>query len=108
MIHPDNARPYPATMTRQFPEQNVMKRVLHPAYPPDLAPSDFSLFGYVKQLLVGQNFPDGEALVGAINGLLAGIEKVNLETIFLEWMARLRRYINTVGEYVGSIISLRQ
>jgi histone-lysine N-methyltransferase SETMAR len=77
-----------------------MKRAPHPAYSPDLAPSDFYLFGYVKQLLAGQEFPDGEALVGAINAILEGIEKVTLQRVFLEWMERLQRCIEIGGEYV--------
>jgi histone-lysine N-methyltransferase SETMAR len=77
-----------------------MKRAPHPAYSPDLAPSDFYLFGYVKQLLAGQEFPDGEALVGAINAILEGIEKVTLQRVFFEWMERLRRCIEIGGEYV--------
>jgi hypothetical protein len=77
-----------------------MKRAPHPAYSPDLAPSDFYLFGYVKQLLAGQEFPDGEAFVGAINASLEGIEKVTLQRVFLEWMERLRRSIEIGGEYV--------
>jgi hypothetical protein len=44
-----------------------MKRAPHPTYSPDLGPSNFYLFGYVKQLLAGQEFPDGEALLRAIN-----------------------------------------
>lgn len=100
IIHADNARPHVATVTQQFLEHNAMKRAPHPAYSPDLAPSDFYLFGYVKQLLAGQEFPDGEALVGAINAILEGIEKVTLQRVFLEWMERLRRCIEIGGEYV--------
>jgi hypothetical protein len=66
-------------MAQQFLEHNAMKRAPHLAYSPDLPPSDFNLFGYVKQLLAGQEFPDREALVGAINAILAGVEKVTLE-----------------------------
>jgi hypothetical protein len=85
-------------MTQRFLEQNAMKRAPHPAYSPDLAPSDFHLFGYIKQLFAGQEFSDGEALLGAINAILGGIEKVSLERVFLEWMESLRRCINTGGE----------
>jgi hypothetical protein len=85
-----------------------MKRAPHAAYLPDLPPSDFYLFGYVRQFLVGQEFPDGKALLGAINAILAGIEKVALERVFLEWMERLRRCIEIGGEYVDYSISSGQ
>jgi histone-lysine N-methyltransferase SETMAR len=42
-VHADNARPHTAKMTSQFMEQNSMQRAPHPAYSPDLAPSDFYL-----------------------------------------------------------------
>jgi hypothetical protein len=79
-----------------------MKRAPHPAYSPVLALLDFCLFGYVKKLLAGQEFSDGEAVRGAISAILGGIEKVTSEGVFLEWMERLRGYINTDGEYVNS------
>jgi hypothetical protein len=61
-----------------------MKRAPHPAYSPDLAPSDFYLFGYVRQLLAGEGFPDRKALVGAINAILARIDQVTWERAVLE------------------------
>jgi hypothetical protein len=100
MIHADNGRRHVATMTEQFLEQNGMKRAPHPAYSPDRAPPALDRFGNVKQLLAGQEFPDGESLLRAINAILGGVEKVTLENVFLDWMERLRRCINTGGEYV--------
>jgi histone-lysine N-methyltransferase SETMAR len=58
IVHADNTRPHTAKMTSQFMEQNSMQRAPHPAYSPDLAPSDFYLFGYVKQFLSGCQFAD--------------------------------------------------
>jgi histone-lysine N-methyltransferase SETMAR len=69
IIHAHNSRPHLATMTQRFLEQNAMKRASHPAYSPDLTPSDFHRFGYVKQLLAGQEFSDGEVLHGAISAI---------------------------------------
>jgi hypothetical protein len=48
MIHADDVRPDVATVTQQFLEQNAMKRAPHPVYSPDLASSDFYLFGDVN------------------------------------------------------------
>jgi hypothetical protein len=87
-------------MRQQFLEQNTIKKVHHPVYSPDLAPSDFSLSGYVKYPLARSEFSGGEALLGAINAILRGIEKVSLESVFLEWMESLRRYIGRDEEYI--------
>jgi hypothetical protein len=63
----------------------------------------------VKQLLAGQEFPDrGGVFLGAINAILAVLKKVSLQRVFLQWMERLRRCINTAAEYVDHTISLCQ
>jgi hypothetical protein len=63
IMHTDNARPYTAKMASQFMEQNSMPVAPHPAYSPNLAPSDFYLFGYVKQFLSGCQFADQDSLL---------------------------------------------
>jgi hypothetical protein len=52
-----------------------MKSTSHPPYSPDLAPSDFYLFGYVKKSLAGLPFEDADQLLAAVEGVLEGIEK---------------------------------
>jgi hypothetical protein len=79
-------------------EQNSMQRAPHPAYSPDLAPSDFYLFGYVKHLLSGCEFPDRDSLLQAVSDILVGIEKVTLESVFHNWMERLCHCSATGGE----------
>jgi hypothetical protein len=64
-----------AKMTSQFMEQNSMHRAPHSAYSRDLAPSDFYLFGYVKQLQSGCQFADQDCLLQADSDILVGIEK---------------------------------
>jgi hypothetical protein len=76
-----------------------MKSAPHPPYSPDLAPSDFYLFGYAKKCLAGFSFEDADQLLVAVEGVLEGIEKVTLQAVFLEWMDRLRKCIATNGEY---------
>jgi histone-lysine N-methyltransferase SETMAR len=100
IVHADNARPHTAKMTSQFMEQNSMQRAPHPAYSPDLAPSDFYLFGYVKQLLSGCQFAGQDSLRQAVSDILAGIEKITLENFFHNWMETLYQCNATGGEYV--------
>jgi hypothetical protein len=76
-----------------------MKLAPNPPYSPDLAPSDFYLFGYVKRCLPYLSFEDADQLLAAVEGVLEGIEKVTLQIVFLEWMDRLRKCIATNGEY---------
>jgi hypothetical protein len=43
--------------------QNPLLHVPHPPYSPDLAPSDFWLFGRIKTALAGRTFADPEGLL---------------------------------------------
>jgi hypothetical protein len=45
LLHADNARPHTAKLSTQYFNENRMKSEPHPPYSPDLAPSDFYLFG---------------------------------------------------------------
>jgi hypothetical protein len=76
-----------------------MKSAPHPPYSPDLAPSDFYLFVYVKKCLAGLSFEDADQLLAAVEGVLEGIEKVTLQVVFLEWMDGLRKCIFPNGQY---------
>jgi histone-lysine N-methyltransferase SETMAR len=100
IVHADTGGPHTAKMTLQFMEQNSMQRAPHPAYSPDLAPSDFYLFGSIQQLLSGCQFSDQDSLLQAVSDILVGIEKVTLESVFHNWMERLCQYSANGGEYV--------
>jgi hypothetical protein len=63
-------------------EQNLMQIAPRPAYSPDLAPSDFYLFGSVMQFLSGCQFADQDSLLQAVSDILVSIEKVILESVF--------------------------
>jgi hypothetical protein len=65
-----------------------------------LAPFDFYLFGYVKQLLSGCQFANQDSLLQAVSDILVGIEKVTLESLFRNWMETLCECSATGGEYV--------
>jgi hypothetical protein len=75
LVHSDNARPQTARQTRDFIEAYGMEQARHPPCSPDLAPSDFSLFGYLKDRLQGQHFEDGDQLFDAIIVLAGPLKK---------------------------------
>jgi transposase len=66
VVHTDNAKAHTAQKCRTFCEENGLRLAPHPPYSPDLAPSDFFLFGYVKERLKGIVFPSYEELLDAI------------------------------------------
>jgi hypothetical protein len=77
-----------------------MTKAHHPPYSPDLAPSDFYLFGYIKRNLSGTSFNEGDELLSAIVDISDFIEKATLNRVFLEWIERLRRCLDISGDYV--------
>jgi hypothetical protein len=81
-------------------QQHAMRRAPHPPYSPDLVPSNFYLFGYIKQLLSGCEFADRDSHLQGVRDNLDGIEKVILEGVFLNWVERLHQCSEMDGEYV--------
>jgi hypothetical protein len=82
-----------------FCEDNGLWLAPHPPYSPDFAPSDFFLFGYVKERLNGMVFPlHGESL-DKIGEVVTGIESETLTGIFEHWMERLELVPTNNGDY---------
>jgi hypothetical protein len=75
LVHADNARPHTAKLSTQYFNENRTKSAPHPPYSPDLALSDFYLFGYVKRCLAGLSFKHADQLLAAVESVLEGIEK---------------------------------
>lgn len=99
-VHADNARPHTSKMTIRYFETHGMKKVPHPAFSPDLAPSDFFLFGYVKLKLEGQSFTSRDELFSEVTQILNEIQPDVLKSAFLNWKERLQTIINNGGEYI--------
>jgi histone-lysine N-methyltransferase SETMAR len=65
LLH-DNARPYTAAHTRALLEHFNWELFDHPPYSPDLAPSDYHLFTYLKNWLQSQCFNSNEDLMKGV------------------------------------------
>ena len=69
LLH-DNDRPHTARLTLETVEQLGLKVLPHPPYSPDLAASDYHLFGPMKKMLRGQKFAsDTEVRQSFVSGL---------------------------------------
>jgi histone-lysine N-methyltransferase SETMAR len=69
LVHADNVRPHTNQLSTQYFNENRMKSAPHPPYSPDLAPSDFDLFGDVKRCIAGLSFEDADQLLAALEGV---------------------------------------
>ena len=100
MLHWDNARPHKSLITQQAISKVGLKELPHPPYSPDLAPSDFFLFGYLKSKLKGLTFDSEELMMNKIKVELSKIDKQLLLKVFEAWIQRLKTVIQSRGEYV--------
>jgi len=66
LLQHDNARPHTSLKTVEHIVSLGWTVVPHPPYSPDLVPSDFHLFGLMKDGLHGQHFPSNNAIVRAV------------------------------------------
>ncbi|GFO02482.1 histone-lysine N-methyltransferase SETMAR [Plakobranchus ocellatus] len=63
VLQHDNATPHSANLTQQWLQRYGCEILPHPAHTPDLAPSDFHLFGPLKRHLGGMAFETEDDLI---------------------------------------------
>ncbi|GFO47443.1 Aprataxin [Plakobranchus ocellatus] len=66
VLQHDNATPHSANLTQQWLERFGWEILPHPAHSPDLAPSDFHLFGPLKRHLGGMAFETEDDLISEL------------------------------------------
>jgi transposase len=98
MLLHDNARPHTAARTRAQLEHFNWELFDHVPYSPDLTPSDYHLFAYLKNWLRSQRFNYNELMEGvkawlssqATDFIVTGIQK----------LIPRYKYVNSGGDYV--------
>jgi hypothetical protein len=95
----DNARPHNSKRSTECLRTTKIKQIPQPSYSPDIAPSDFFLFGHLKEKLTEYDFPDRERRKLAITHIFREIGQETLITGFGTWIKRLKWVIKHEGEY---------
>jgi hypothetical protein len=85
MIHLDNARPHNSRKSEAALTVTKARRILAPAYSPDLSPSDFFPFGMLKDRMSGTSSSSPDALISAISELIAPLPKDQLVSVYRNW-----------------------
>ena len=98
-LHWDNARPHTAATTRNELASKGAISLPHQPYSPGLAPSDFFLFGYLKERIRGMDFSTSAELLGTLREIVGTIDRNILAKTFTEWKERLATVIENHGEY---------
>jgi len=99
LLH-DNARSRTASHMVDTLHALKIEVLIHPSYSPDLVPSDFYLFGPMKEHLRGQKFADDNEVMEAVQSWL----KATPKSFFLEgihkFVDRWTKCVAKQGDYV--------
>ena len=66
LLQQDNARVHTCKTAMDAVERNGYELIPHPAYSPDLAPSDYFLFPNLKKDIRGRHFRSNEEVMSAV------------------------------------------
>ena len=99
-LHMDNATAHTAIEVKKFLKRTGINIAPHPPYSPDLAPSDFYLFGRLKDKLGFTEFTSINEIKNWIRDQFFAISIEERLRVFHEWESRLERCITIHGNYV--------
>jgi histone-lysine N-methyltransferase SETMAR len=99
-VHFDNAPIHKTKTVIDKIAELQLSRIEHPPYSPDLAPYDFFLFGYIKEILKDQSFETQDELLEAIEAIVREIGRDLLQSTFRSWARRLEECFRRGGDYV--------
>ena len=84
---------------REFLASKQITVLEHPAYSPDLAPSDSFLFPKIKELLKGRHFDDIDDIRSNTTATLKDILQNQFQNCSEGWTRSWHRCIASQGEY---------
>jgi len=99
LLH-DNARPHTTAHTLETLKQLKWEVMEHPAYSPDLAPSDFHLFRPLKNALWGRRFPCDDDVKAAVHQWLHAQPKTFFADGIKKLIGRWEKCIAKQGDYI--------
>ena len=99
-LHMDNSPVHNAAIVGKFLCEHNIQRPLHPVYSPDLAPSDFWLFGALDGMKNEETFESGEEILDWVRSKFATFTPELIKRVFEEWEARLQKCIELEGDYI--------
>jgi hypothetical protein len=99
LLH-DNPRPPTAAATVSTIEKLRFECIPHPPYSPDLAPSDFHVFGPLKDALSGTQFRDDDEVWLAVHEWLRSHPKEFFSRGIYALVKRWRRCNELEGDYI--------
>ncbi|GFO43661.1 histone-lysine N-methyltransferase SETMAR [Plakobranchus ocellatus] len=100
VLQHDNATPHSANLTQQWLQRYGWEILPHPAHSPDLAPSNFHLFGPLKRHLGGMAFETEDDLISELRNWFDNLD-VDFFRVGINWLlSRWQKCIDLHGDYV--------
>ena len=99
LLH-DNARPHTAHRTQAAIDKLQWTVLPHPPYSPDLAPSDYHLFGKLKEFLRGNHYASIDDVRNAVNDWIKQTPTNFFKDGIFKLVPRWQRCIAGEGDYV--------
>ncbi|KAI5490547.1 Mariner transposase [Trichomonas vaginalis G3] len=99
-IHFDNSRVHKSHKVMNYLVENNVKVVPNPIYSPDIAPSDFYLFGTLKKRAEGREFASPDDLENFVREQFEQFSHDDLKRVFQAWIDRCERVIESNGDYI--------
>ena len=100
ILQHDNATPHTARVTQGWLEKYGWEILPHPSHRPDLAPSDYHLFGPLKRELAGKRFDDDEELVDHVRKWLQNLDGSFFREGIYSIVRRWQKCVDRLGCYV--------
>jgi hypothetical protein len=86
----DNAKSHNSKSNMEQMTQLGFKRAIHSPYSSDIAPSEFFLFGWLKDELARQSLGEMEDILQAIIEISKNLTPNIVRSVFLTWIERLK------------------
>jgi histone-lysine N-methyltransferase SETMAR len=96
----DNTLRHTAARTRALLEHFNWELFDHPLYDPDLAPSDYHHFTYLKNWLRSQHFNNNEDLMEGVETWLSPQAADIFDTCIQKLIPRYDKCLNSSGDYI--------
>ncbi|GFN97531.1 histone-lysine N-methyltransferase SETMAR [Plakobranchus ocellatus] len=100
VLQHDNATPHSANLTQQWLQRYGWEILPHPAHSPDLALSDFHLFGPLKRHLRGMAFETEDDFISELRNWFDNLDvdffRVGINLLLSRW----QKCIDLHGDYV--------
>jgi hypothetical protein len=99
-LHMDNSMCHNGSKVVSKFNKHHITRLQRPPYLPDLSPCDFWLFGMLKEILKDREFHSHDEIEEAITMDWSNLTFDDVQSVFQNWMNRLRWLIENGGEYI--------